>query len=445
HADVWHEMGRVLVTLHRPDDARRAFSSAIEHRADHAEARYALAQLLHEMGDAEGALRETQHALKLAPVRAESRLTVGIELQQECPDAVGSLDLLALRAINPLEGAAIDVATISAMLPDVPRRIDNKPAPVVDVFGGASGVFASETSALLSANVPPTSADQLFRDADSFAARSLHGEALERYALVRRNPELSTQRLVWRRAALGEARSKCLLARGGEALDVLEKLLHECTPADEDEPETLALLAAAHAAEWRDTTTEPRRARAAIARFLRLEPGSAALLHFVGNVAVALREDSLALVLFRRALAVDPMRPTPRVAIARLLRLRKDVLAARLELVAALAVAPQLRDALLELARLHCSTDRAIDALPVLVSHLNRMPGDADALTLLATALLQVGRENDARLAVTRALRHNPDHVDALTMQATLLSAHGRTRDSNDRLQFANSARVAAR
>ena len=444
HADVWHEMGQVLVTLHRPDDARRAFSSAIEHRPDHAEARYALAQLLNESGDSEGALRETQHALKLSPVRAENRLTVGIELQQECPDAVGSLDLLALRATQPLDGAAIDAASISAMLPDLPKPVEQNLAPIADVFGGASGVFASEPTAIITELVKATSADELFHDADAFAARSLHGEALERYSAMRRRTELSGPRAVWRRAALGEARSKCLLGRGGEALDLLEKLLHESSSSDEDEAETLALLASAHAAEWHDKTVEPRRARAAIARLLRLETRSAALLHFVGNVAVALREDSLALVLFRRALAVDPMRPTPRVAIARLLRLRHDVLAARLELVAALAVAPQLRDALLELARLHCSTDRAADALPVLVSHLNRAPTDADALALLASALIQVGREQDARLALTRALRHDPTHVEALTIEATLLQAQGRTRDSNERLQYADSARRAA-
>ena len=444
HPDVWHEMGQVLVTLHRPDDARRAFSSAIEHRPDHAEAHYGLAQLLREMGDADGALREVQQALKLSPVRTESHLTVGIELQLECPDAVGPLDLLALRASEHPQGTATDAAAVSSLLPVQPLRMMDKFGSVADVFGGASGVFASEAGAILSLGVQSTSSDDVFQDADRFAARSLHGEALERYAQTRHNTEWSGPRDVWRRAALGEARSKCLLGRGGQALDLLEKLLHECVAGDDDEPETLALLAAAHAAEWHDTNTEPRRARAAIARFLRLETRSAALLHFVGNVAVALREDSLALVLFRRALAVDPMRPTPRVAIARLLRLRNDVLAARLELVAALAVAPQLRDALLELARLHCSTNRALDALPVLVSHLNREPADVDALTLLASALVQVGRESDARLALTRALRHNPKHVDALTLQATLSGAPERTRDSNERTQFAASGRLAA-
>jgi Flp pilus assembly protein TadD len=102
-------------------------------------------------------------------------------------------------------------------------------------------------------------------------------------------------------------------------------------------------------------------------------------------------------------------------------------LAARLELVAALAVAPTFREALLEMARLHCGTDRASDALPILVSHLNRVPTDSDALTVLASALVQVGREKDARLAVRRALRHDPGHEEALQLEKVLFPAPDNT------------------
>lgn len=415
HPDVWYEMGQVLVALHRADDARRAFSTVLEHQPSHAAARRALAVVTDEIQDGD-------RSLQFSSPRIESRLTVGIDLQLECPDAVGPLDLLALREQDATENgddertdAGVKLAAETGSHPDF--------APIADVFGGASGVFAAEESATIATIVPAATGDEMFREADVLAARSLHSDALEKYSQLRRNTEWSGPRSVWRRASLGEARSKCLLGRGSEALDLLEKLLHECTAGDDDEAETLALLAAAHAAEWHDTSSEPRRARAAIARFMRLEPRSAALLHFVGNVAISLREDPLALVLFRRALAVDPMRPTPRVAIARLLRLQNNVLAARLELVAALAVAPLLRDALLELARLHCATDRAADALPVLVSHLNREPADSDALVLLACALVQVGREKDARLAVARALRHNPSHNEALTLAASLSQA----------------------
>ncbi len=444
HADVWHEMGLVLVLLHRPEDARRSFHSALEHSPDHVEARYALAQLLNDSGDTAGALLETQRALQLSPLREQSRLTVGIELQQECPEAVGLLNLIALRARESLQRIETDEAPVLAALQDHADQSDGNAARTADLFGDASGLFAIEEGATPSAAAEATSVDGVLIHADAFSARSLHGDALTHYEQVRRNTEGSGHRILWRRAALGEARSKCLLGRGSEALDLLEKLLRESAAGDDDEPETLALLAAAHAAEWHDTTSEPRRARAAIARFLRLETRSAALLHFVGNVAIALREDSLALVLFRRALAVDPMRPTPRVAIARLLRLRRDVLAARLELVAALAVAPTLRDALLELAQLHCATNRAVDALPVLVSHLNREPADTDALTLLASALVQVGREKDARLALTRALRHNPKHVEALALEAEMRHSEEQATGSESDVPLEREVRLAS-
>ncbi|MEO7361000.1 MAG: tetratricopeptide repeat protein [Gemmatimonadaceae bacterium] len=416
HADVWHEMGLVLVTLHRPDDARRAFIAALENRGDHAEARYALGRVLHELGDAEGASRETLHAQRLSSIRAPSRLTVGIELQQECPDAVGTLDLLALHKQGSPADATLQAEPSEPLLPAENAATDQAPLPL-DVFGGASGSVSVQV---------------LFGEADGFAARSMHGEALECYRRARQICDRGDSRFEWRRAALGEARCQCLLGRGGEALDLLDKLLFASGTSDEADAEVLALLAAAHTAEWKKGKVEPRNARAAIARFLRLEPRSAALLHFVGDVATDLQENDLALVLFRRALAVDPMRPTPRVAIARLLRQRDNVLAARLELVAALAVAPQLRDALLELARLHCGTGRAVDALPILVGHLNRVPADTDALALLAKALLSVGRENDARLAVTRALRLDPSHAEALELEGTLRPDHDQSHQARE-------------
>ena len=365
-ADVWFALGIVLVALTRTDDAQQAFTSAIACRPDHAEARYALADVLRAKSDAEGALRELQVALALAPRRTTTRLSVGIELQEECPDAVGGLELLP------------NVAVVA---------------------------FAGNACA----------------EAEVFASRSLHGEALARYTEVRAALEVTGPRNVWRKAAIGEARSLCLLARGVEALGLLECVLNESDVGSADDAEVLALIAAAQASAGKTNSVAPRLARAAIERFLRLESRSAALLHFVGDVAVALNDEGLAMILFRRALAVDPTRPSPRVAIARMLRHRNDMLAARLELVAALSAQPTLRDALLELARLHCDAGRVPEAMGILVAHLNRVPTDAEALALLAGALLKVGREVDARLALMHSLRHDPTNVEALQLHGRLL------------------------
>lgn len=380
-AEVWHEMGLVLMALHRSDDAQQAFVAAIACRADFAEARYGLADALSDAGNVDAAEREREAAAQISGVRAERHLALCIELQRECPDAVGLIDLLALCP--------------SGTLDEQPDSDDGE------------------------------SAQALLVEADVLAGRSLHAEALVRYQRARERCERAGPRQVWRRAALGEARCKCLADRGGEVLALLDTLLAEGGASDDDDAETLALLAAAHAAEWKHGRAEPRRARSAIARLMRLEPRSAALLHFVGNVALTLGNDNLALVLFRRALAVDPMRPSPRVSIARLLRMRDDLLAARLELAAALAVAPQLCDALIELARLQCATGRPADAVATLIGHLNRVPTDADALALLASALMSAGRETDARLALTRALRYDPGHAEALVLTESLLTTGG--------------------
>src|SRR5690606_2809612 len=155
---------------------------------------------------------------------------------------------------------------------------------------------------------------------------------------------------------------------------------------------------------------------------LRIDPPSPAIFHFTGDAAAQMGETSLAIVLYRRALAFDPTRPSPRVAIARLLHTGGDHLAARLELVAALATAPHFREARLALAALHQDAGRPGDAIQVLASHLEREPADVDALVLLADALRAADRADDARHAVQRARRFEPDHPGALWIDGQLLA-----------------------
>jgi tetratricopeptide (TPR) repeat protein len=138
----------------------------------------------------------------------------------------------------------------------------------------------------------------------------------------------------------------------------------------------------------------------------------------------------LALGFYRRALARDPLRPTPRVAIARLLRERGDLLAARLELVAALAAAPAWREATVELALVHREANRYAEARQLLADHLTRVPTDLDTLAVLAEVLLAEARVEDARVAVDRVLRYDPDHGAALWLDGVLLTGQSRLRDA---------------
>ncbi len=396
-ADAWHTMGVILVQRQRPVDAREAFLKAIEQRPTHAEARFALAQVLAELGDHEGAARETQQALGIASYRAEVRLAVGIALQLECPDAVGAVDLLRVAGGTPLAGVQVDAGALDTLLPEA----------------------APEAEALSDAERAERSCAQ----ADDFAVRTLHGEAVERYREARERMAGQPQHAaLWRRAAVGEARSLCLLHTAHQARRLLETLVAE-TP---DDAEVCALHAAALLAceEGRDMV------RGALFRVLRQDVGSAALLHFAGDVALGLDDSGLAMAFFRRALALDPSRPSPRVAIARLLRERGDLLAARLELVAALAAAPEWGEALCELARLHREAGRLADARAVLVQHLARVPTDLDALALLAEVLVYEERDADARVVIDRVLRHDPANGAARWYDGLLQVNRGRLRDA---------------
>jgi tetratricopeptide (TPR) repeat protein len=409
NAESWHELGLALVALHRPAEAREAFVRAIEHRPDHAEARYSLAEVLGELGDADGALRETQHALGLSSMRRYSRLAVAIDLQRECPEAAGRLDLLALGGGTPLTGVRIDDASVASLLPE---QGPNAGQVVATAERGATHVAECDI-------------------ADTFAARGLHGEALERYRRVRLASEADVDtgpgaRALWRRAAVGETRSECLLGEGHAALPLLRRLGAE-SPRD---PEILALFACGSASASRGGDSLADDARTAMLRLLRLESSSAALLHFVGDAAVAIGDEPLALGFYRRALALDPTRPSPRVAIAALLRRRGDLLAARLELVAALASNPSWRDAVLELARVHRDGGRPLDALEVLTRYLGDNATDIEGLVLLADILVTLERDEDARIAVSRVLRHAPDDNGALWCAGLLLARQGRLRDA---------------
>ncbi|MBL0940654.1 MAG: tetratricopeptide repeat protein [Gemmatimonadaceae bacterium] len=424
-ADAWHALGVVLARVERWDEARQALVHAVEHRPTHAEARYVLADALSRLGDDEGAARETEAALRLASIRRAPRLAVGIDLQRECPDAVGPVDLLALVGGAPLAGVTLAEQGVDALLPEQPRRELHK-SPV------ARAIDWCEV-------------------ADGFAERTLHGEAVERYRAARElleplvadetsaaDPQVrQAMRQAWQRATRGEARTLCLLDYAAQALPLLMPLLEQAS----SDPELLTLLAAARLSEANiDMVDAPNAdsltaARAALLRVLGQECDSAALLHYAGDVAIRLGDAAIALGAYRRALALDPTRPTPRVAIARVLRERGDLLAARLELVAALAIAPEWRDALCELAQVHRDAGRLSEARQLLVAHLHRVPTDLDALEVLTDVLVAEERTDDARVAVDRMLRHDPDRAGAWWFDAVLLADQARWRDAVARWQ----------
>jgi tetratricopeptide (TPR) repeat protein len=434
NADGWHALGTVLQALHRPEEARTAFSTAIDHRPDHAEARYSLAELLGSLGDDDGALRETQRALGLSPMRADVRLSVGIDLQHECPEAAGALDLLAIRAQEPLVGVSIGEADVAVLL----ARHVSSAASAASAASDAAETSASTTSTRIaadhsrwttSAHGDSESALATWCDeADAFAARGALGEALERYA--RCVSALESAHIpsadLRRRAMVGVARAQCFLGDGHLAVNSLRALSKEFP----NDAEVVALFACSAASAALRGEVRSEVAPILMRRLLRMEAPNAALLHFVGDAAVSISEEGLALALYRRALTVDPSRPSPRVSIARLLRQRGDYQAARLELFAALAVVPQLRDATLELVRVGLATRSLRSVLPPLTHHCATTPTDIEALVLLAELLVQLERDSDARVTVDRVLRHEPDHPAGLWFDGVLLVRQSRVREA---------------
>lgn len=418
-AESWKVMGTVLQGLDRTEEARDAFLTAIECRPSHAEARFGLARVLEQLGDSDGAARETQQALKYAPMRTASRLSIAIELQRECPDAVGALELLAVQGGSPLRGFVLPTDDLAALLPEQPPVVDDRRE------AGRDGLDAGAMAV--------SDATRSCDEADGYSARAVHGEALERYARARVRIDapsvadmVPTAQLVWQRATLGEARSLCLLGRGADALPQLKR----AGAVWPHHPEVLALFAFASASDAERDPASAETARSAMLRLLRQDVTSAALLHFAGDAAMKMHDEALALGFYRRALAHDPARPTARVAIARMLRERGDLLAARLELVAALSAVPNWRDAVLELARVHRDARRHADARWILVDVLKRRPTDVEALQLLIEVLVGEERAGDARIVVDRVLRHDPDNTGARWFDGVLLAQQARTRDA---------------
>lgn len=421
-AEAWHVMGTVLLALRQDNEARDAVMTAIACRPSHAEARFVLAHILEQSGDSDGAARETQQALRYSAVRRAPRMAVGIDLQQECPTAVGAHDWLAVQGGAPLRGVTLPANALLALLPE-----------------------AAADAALPILVDPDDVATACSNTADAFATRGVHGEALERYRRARDVIEAAvpddirltdlpaTSQLVWQRAALGEARCLCLLGRGGEALPMLRR----AGSVWPQHTELLALFASAAAAAATATTIPDARladtARTAMMRLLRQDVKSAALLHFVGDAALMLHDESLALGFYRRALAHDPARPSARVAIARMLRERGDLLAARLELVAALTAAPEWEEAVRELARVHRDATRYRDARWVLVDLLTRTPTDIESLELLIEVLVGENRPDDARVVVDRVLRHDAMNTGARWFDGVLLAQQSRTREALQR------------
>lgn len=418
-AEAWTELGLVMTGLTRQREAQQAFARAVEADPGHAGARYGLADVLAALGDDQGSSREMQNALAISPLRKESKLQLGIDLQRECPEALGNVDLLTNHAMSPLAGTMVSEAAFASLL----REKERSAAAMSDVL------------------LPAERAAREFASAEEFALRGLHGEATERYQrcitlLEAQLPATRNTDDLLFSAKLGDARSMCLTGRGYESLDALRELAGVHT----GDLEVQALNAAAEAqalllnAEAPVASTDLARVRVIMQGIISRDDASAAILHFTGDSALSLGDEAFAMLFYRRALAADPSRPTPRVAIARMLIARGAFFPAQLELSAALAAVPEMHDARYEMARVRHLLGNHREALAVLTGLLQENPTLVEALVLLGEVLVAAGNAQDARTALRRARAYDPDNVSAIRAEAAVLKVLGRDREAQQRL-----------
>jgi tetratricopeptide (TPR) repeat protein len=414
----------VLAEQRNFDDARTAFSRAIEARPEYAGAHYNLSFALSNLGDFEGALRETRRALELDPYYSRQKFELAIDLEYEDPDLSirpeldGERRTGAAVADFKFDSALLDMlftelapAAAPAAAAEPPQAIEASPYAIAADYlsKGLADKAAAEASQALARGAPRGAGLALLGDA--FSRQGLHGEALERYREARNEDPYHAG------AAIGEAWALLRLGRAEEARPLAEAMLAE----DPGSIERLMIAAVARA-----ETNDGPAALEVLETAVRVAPDRADVYHRIGDVARSLGKTDKAIAAYREALNLDSDFADVRHKLARLLAARGRVDDAEQELIAALELVPTFSEATLELALLWRANDRGHDALALLVDLLERDPYHFDGLVALGETLLELDRPGDGATAFARVLRFQPDNVAALFHTSTLIARQGR-------------------
>jgi tetratricopeptide (TPR) repeat protein len=233
---------------------------------------------------------------------------------------------------------------------------------------------------------------------DTFAARGLYGEALDRYAEARTCGG-------GREALFGLVRSLAMVGRAGEAHPIAEELL----ALDADRVESLLLVA-----RVRMECGEHAGARTLLQQAHASAPTRADVLKQLGDLAREAGDIDAAVTAYRDAVQLDGDFALARYELARLLAERGDVSGAETQLLDALEAVPTYVDAALELSRVRRRFGRGRESLDPLVELLGRDPYNLEALMELGQVLLELQRLDDAAVAFDRLLRFDPRNASAL-------------------------------
>jgi tetratricopeptide (TPR) repeat protein len=397
------------------EDARNAFGRAIDARPDYAEAHYNLSFTLSNLGDFNGALRETKRALELDPYYVAQKFELAIDLEYENPRVTVSPDLDGDRREAAVREFTFDVGQLESLFNELaPATV---PAPKhssgIDAYAeavarlGAGDLDGAVTTVQRALESGADRVGGLLLLGDVFLKKGAYGEALDRYRQARQHDPKSMA------AMAGEVRAYVLLGRAQQAIELAEAL---ALVASQD-VDALLLVA-----RTRAETGSPSRALEALDTARKLAPARADVLKHVGDVARAMGDQARSIEAYRQAVSLDTDSVDARLELASLYLAHGATEDAEQELVAALVSRPTSVEAALQLAALRRSLRRATDTVELLVTVLQRDPWNLDALASLGESLFLSERREDARMAFARVLRFDPDHVGALYFDGVLLA-----------------------
>src|SRR6185503_15223349 len=291
----------------------------VEADPDFAEARYNLSFVLSNLGDFEGALRETKRALELNPYYTTPRYKLAIDVQFEYAEVLAP-ELDAAERISGDHGVesftfddqALD--QIFAELAPAPAAAAPEP-PAADAFALAEDYLSKglldralgEIRRVAVAGADPVHAALL--TAQIFLRQGLEGEALERFDSAIARLEGKPWSPDHSRAWSGRARALLRLGRYPDAREAAEAV-HTADPDNVDNLQVLgeALLGGG------DATHAVR----IFSRAVELDPADASLLRNLGRAAQAAGRAGDAERALRLAIRLDPDFVAARLELARL-------------------------------------------------------------------------------------------------------------------------------
>jgi cellulose synthase operon protein C len=401
--------------LRRFEDARNAFGRAVDADPAMAGAHYNLSFVLSQLGDFDGALRETRRALELEPLYVPQKFSLTIDLQYEDPTIAIAPELATDAGGDELAGEfAFDAPALDQLFaeltPEAAPASRNGSGNALDlardyIAKGLLDLATSELSRAATRGAPPGATAVLL--GDIFAKRGLYGEALERYrearAVTPDDPD----------ATLGEIRALLSLGWAGDAAPLADELARRVRGDVE------VLVARARV---RLAVNDALGALDCIREAQTLAPGRPDLFHLQAQVSARLGDRSAALAAFNAALQLDPSLVRVWYELGGIEEERGSWAAARAAYERALDLLPTYGAAALALADLLRRTDSPRAAVQVLVRVLEADPYELEALTALGRALLEDGRTTQALEAFERVLRFDPEHAGALYFEGAALA-----------------------